>query len=651
MNHEKKVYIVVFSLIVIIPAIIFTFLVKIQNKSNNQEVITSTSNENLETNKVNESNTLNNKLEETEKKEIVDKYWNSIITKKDDQVLFDSIKSKFDELSLYKAYYKFRFNSEERSYTGKNADSPTNTRKGGFEYIDVIKQANNYKTFIKGGGDYLDKPIMPNSNILYHTGMRIFMNHGEEVKEFEKVLYEGNNFSCSFDRCYKETSNYFDWQWGNLLDPNHIYKFLENSEYKIIYIGNSSNKSYLPDDENLYIISLDEMIRENIACKSFNIKLKEPIYIKGVRDIDENKARRAEIKLCVEPESGVVVALDLLAQSDAKSEDELHELLSWNVFKIDDEVLQDEIWTEGRFGFKESAIDNTQATLLVFPAFTINATSTLELYAGYSSNGEPIRVIDLPQQEFRGGEINKIDIDVNIDIEENENIVVKLCMLDFCNSVNLDVSEEAKKCLNFSLDENLCNKECFYNNGVCELFKCDKIQDESVCQERNCYWKDSDEKFAVKCWEKECENINNENDCKENACQWSNSKCYNKDCSLINKEDECINSSLDCIWNGFRCADFGCSLIDNYFDCEDENRCRWKEDETNAGDCNDAEEKTFLIRCPEEKNIDICEDSSGCKWENDQCVYDTCRKYTNISKDECISVGCEWVPFGKCISN
>lgn len=564
-----------------------------------------------------------------------------IISKRNRRLLNSFIK-KYDDLKEYSVEYKVYIASEERSYLGLNSESPYNTKDGSSFVQKTYKKGNDLRTDNQKG---------------------LFTFNGILIKDLEELYIDNQYISCGGGICQKNGRyGFLKWDWKFFQNPNIFYNYLSNNDHAVKHLESSTNiafneeisRAYYDEDEvKRKYYSAEELKEFGNKCERFRIILNEKIYIENINFLNGDELRKAEVDMCIDNNTGVIVYLSVLAQSDAKGEDEnmLYDIISWNAHIGTTIANSNDILQKGRYTLIGKAWDKNEAIIIIEPYVSDYVSGSVKFF---DSDNVILKEIKLDEQNFAGQEKKKLIIEHNLNLEKE--IKYELCVDDYCKIIEPSIVSKNYNCLKSSLDKINCEKtdSCFYNNDLCLEFECASmlIKDKKLCEENGCYWTD-DRGDYNRCFDYLCKFRKNEDLCNEaEDCLWSNSKCANKECYLFGKKETCEASNLKCIWNGFRCNDFSCLQLDDKSECVLHSECAWKTEESEgAGMCknkNGTEGNVPNCLYLEENN---CIKEELCLWKEDKCFYNVCNVHTNISKLQCEeNEKCYWEAYGSCDS-
>ena len=562
--------------------------------------------------------------------------------------LLDDFKEKYNNLEEYSVEYRVYTASEEKSYLGSDGESLYNTKTGGYFIQKTYKKGNNFRTDNNGSASDVYKVF--------------FTFDGNLVNDLEEIYIDNQYISCGGGVCQKNDQYDFSkWDWKFFQNPNLFYNYLSRNNYAVKHLESGSNIAfneevarayYNEDDFKRKYYSVQELKELGNKCERFKIILDERIYIENISYLDENKLRKAEVDMCIDSNTGVIVYFSILAQSDAKGEDEnqLYEIISWSARIGTMAASDDDIFQKGRYTLVEKAWDKNEAVIIIEPYISSYVSGSVRFF---DSDDTILKEIELDEQNFVGQEKKKLIIKHNLNLEKE--IKYELCVDSFCKVIEPSIMSKNYDCFKNSLDKTNCEKVdgCFYDNGLCLEFECTSIlvKDKKLCEENGCYWTD-DRGDYNRCFEYLCEFRKNEGLCNESEdCLWSNSKCMDKECYLYEKKETCETSNLKCIWNGFRCNDFSCLHMNSKNECIVNGECAWKAEESKgSGMCKNKNGiESNLPNCPNLEEND-CINEELCLWKDNKCFYNICNIHTNVSKLQCEdNEKCYWEPYGSCV--
>ncbi|MCK5177473.1 MAG: hypothetical protein KAQ92_07125, partial [Candidatus Aenigmarchaeota archaeon] len=452
------------------------------------------------------------------------------------------------------------------------------------------------------------------------------------------------------------------WDWKFFQNPNFFYNYLINNDYTVQSLGEGTSIAfnekiarayYHEDDVKRKYYSAEELIKLGKKCELFKIILDEKIHIENIGFIDKNKLRKAEVDICIDKDTGVIVELSIFAQSDAKSEDEekLHNIISWHARIGTTTASNDDIMQKGKYTFVGKAWNENEAVVVIEPYISNYMSGSAEFL---NRDNTILKKIDLHWQIFIGQEKKKLIIKHDLNLEKE--IKYRLCIDDYCKVIGPSIISKNYNCFKNSLDKASCekNSDCFYDDDLCLKFECNSllIKDKEFCESRGCHWLVRED-VSDRCIAYSCRLYKNEYSCNSESedCAWSDFGCVDKECSVYNNKDACETSSLKCVWKGFGCRDFYCSSQNNKTECHNHEECIWKLTEIKtAGDCKNKNEIDYatLPNCPYLEETD-CLKEDLCLWRQNKCFFNLCGIYTNAECEE--NENCYWEPHGSCIYN
>ena len=586
-----------------------------------------------------------NPLGEGESSEEFNKIAEKIILNRNKRLL-DGFMEKYNSLEEYSIEYEVYTASEERSYFGPEGDSSYNTKSGSSFLQKTYKKGDNFRTDNDGSTSDAYKVF--------------FTFDGNLVNNLEEIYIDNQYISCGGGICKKNDQFvFFDWDWKYFQNPNFFYNYLASSDYTVKHLDSGTNIAfneeiarayYNKDEVKRKYYSVEELEELGNKCERFRIILDEKIYIENINYLDENISRKAEIDIYIDNNTGAIVYLSVLAQSDAKGEDEnkLYNIISWNahigtIIANDEDILQ-----KGRYTFIGKAWDKNELVIVIEPYISNYASGSVKFF---NSDGTVLKEMKLNEESFVGQEKKKLVIEHNLNLEKE--IKYELCVDDFCKIIEPSIISKNYDCFKNSLDKTSCEKidGCFYDNDLCLEFECTSllVKDKRLCEENGCYWTD-DRGDYNRCFDYFCKFHQDESSCNETEdCLWLNSYCKDKECYLYEKKETCETSNLKCIWNSFRCDDFSCLRMDNENECVVNNECSWKEKEGEGeGTCKDINEIEGNLPTCLSFEEDDCIEEERCSWKESQCFYNICGIYT--SKLGCnFDKKCFWEPYSSCV--
>jgi len=580
-----------------------------------------------------------NPLGEGEITEELSKVAENIISRRDKRLLVDFME-KYNSLGEYSIEYGVSIASEERSYLGPDGESPYNTKAGEYFIQKTYKKDKNFRTDNQKGRFTFD---------------------GNLVNSLKELYVNDQYISCGGLTCHRDNQfNFFEWDWKFFQNPNFFYNYLAGSDYTVKHLGSSTNiafneevaRAYYNEDElKKKYYSIEELKELGNKCKGFKVILNEEIYIENISFLDENKSRKAEVDICIDNDTGVIVALSVLAQSDAKGEDKnkLYDIISWNARVGVKSAGSDEIVQKGEYILIGKAWDRNEVVVVIEPYISGFLSGSAKFF---DSNGKILEEIKIDEQNFIGQEKKKLIIEHNLNLEKE--IKYELCVDSYCKVIEPSIISEDYSCFRNFLEKNNCEEidGCFYNNNLCLEFDCISVlvKDKKLCEKNGCYWIEEGDGHD-RCFDYLCKFHQSESSCNEiEDCLWSNSFCIDKECHFYEKKETCESSNLKCTWNGFRCEDFSCLRVDNENECVINNECVWKAKESeNEGTCKDVNKiEGNLPNCPNLKE-DNCVAEELCSWKESKCSYNICGIHS--SKSGCkVDEKCYWEPYSSCVN-
>lgn len=558
------------------------------------------------------------------------------------QNMIKDLLAKYEALSQYSAEYWISVASEKKNYFGPRGNSAYNTEEGDGLPQKIYKKGNNYKASYEKSG-----ALMFRDNPATHL---------------ENYYIDNIFYACGDGVCKNEGQKNKNWDWTIFKDPNFFYEFLKNSSaYEAEYLGNERHKT-------------------GKTAGHFKIKISDPVKIKDITFIDEQKSRKAEADLFLDNDSGTVISLKIFAQSDAKGNDseKLYELISWNIQFFEKYANNTDVALPGKYNLIKEARDKSTLFFLIEPYVSFIASGTIKIY-GHTSlqKKETIsKEITLASRSYQAGKQEKFIIDSGISLPKS--LKYEFCISDECKIV-ASFSFTDLRCLKNSLEKSTCEKDfsCLYDeNQQCVNLECSKLKNKLSCEERDCHWNGNSENG--RCMEYQCKNYNVQDRCEINTrCIWKNNYCSDKFCSDFRTQEDCASSSLNCEWNNIFCSQLACSTKYEAA-CKENKKCNWMPVEkcetipyTSRVDCYSSKDVATCINkkeCSWQEEDNTCrnkecrdiKDANNCKllnlypltceWRNNQCEIFSCPG--KMARKECLYNGkCAWKISGKCEDN
>ena len=561
--------------------------------------------------------------------------------------LLNSFIEKYDNSKEYSIEYEVYIASEERSYLRSEGESSCNTKTGSSFVQKTYRKGNDFKTDNDGSRTDAYKVF--------------FTFNGDLVNNLEELYIDNQYISCGGGICQKnDQRDFLKWDWKFFQNPNIFYNYLSNNDYVLKHLESSTSiafneeisRAYYNEDEvKRKYYSAEELEEFGNKCERFRIVLNEKIYIENINFLNEDELRKAEVDMCIDNDTGAIVYLSVLAQSDAKGENKniLYDIISWNAHIGTMTANSDDILQKGRYTLIEKAWDKNEAIIIIEPYVSNYVSGSIKFF---DSDNAILKEIKLDEQNFTGQEKKKLIIEHNLNLEKE--IKYELCIDDYCKVIEPSIVSKDYNCLKSSLDKINCEKVdgCFYDNDLCLKFECTSIlvKDKKLCEENGCYWIEDD--GHDRCFDYLCEFNKDESLCNESEdCVWSNLKCVDKKCYVYEKKETCEASSLKCFWNGLRCGDFYCLRLDSKDECVVNDECSWKIKEGESeGMCKEKNKiEGNVPECPYFEKDD-CDKEELCLWKDNQCFYNVCNIHTNVSKFQCEeNEKCYWEAYGSCV--
>lgn len=440
------------------------------------------------------------------------------ITPSDKNDRIKNLFTKYEALNQYRVEYWISVASEEKNYYGQGNDEYNTETGQGLPQI-IYKKNDDYK--------------------IHYEKWSALMLDDDPITNLDEYWLDGVSYTCGDDNCKNEGQKDKSWDWTIFRNPNFFYDFLkDSSRYETEYLGE--------EQHNLKRIA-----------EHFKIKILDPIKIKNINFITEQKERKAEVDLLLDKETGIVLSLRISAQSDATESDseKLYELITWNASSWQEITNESDLALPGKFNLLKEARDKNSIFLLLEPYVSFTASGIMKIFPSSSQGEEAIPFeIPLASRKYEAGKREKFIVDPGMPLPQS--VKYEFCVSDACKTI-ANFSSVSLQCLKNSLDNDNCqkNESCLYTeNQECVDLDCSLLKDENSCQTHECYWNDTDPQYA-RCMDYQCKFYTNEMACQANSsCVWRSDYCYDKFCSDIHTQEECAISPLGCEWQGAFCS-------------------------------------------------------------------------------------------------